>query len=102
MKTAAAPAQITFGFAPIITPRGDGTFTVAPGKPITWLGTTEAARYLHIAPNTLRGWIESGTLPRYSPDGTELCRLCGKCMWEFNVPAVRRLMDHWTNTRLNR
>ena len=99
MKTATT-GQITFGFAPVIIPQGDGTYKVSPGKPIQWLGTTDAAKYLHIAPNTLRGWIDSGTLPRRSPDGTELCRLCGKCMWEFNVPAVRALMDHWTEQRL--
>lgn len=101
MKTTAPPpAQVTFGFAPVITPRGDGSFTVAPGKPIVWLGTTEAARYLHIAPNTLRGWIDAGILPQSLPDGTEIFRLCGVCMWEFNVPAVQEIRNRWTRDRL--
>jgi len=93
-------AQITFGFTPVIVPKGDGSFTITPGKPVTWLKTKPAARALGLGGSTLRQWIQEGVLPQTLPDGTEVFRNRGQCMYEFNLPAVQQIRDRWTANRL--
>jgi hypothetical protein len=92
--------QINFGFAPVIVPKGDGSFTITPGKPVQWLKTKPAARALGLGGSTLRQWIQEGVLPQTLPDGTEVFRNRGVAMYEFNLGAVQQIRDRWTQERL--
>lgn len=43
--------------------------TPATAPPVAYLTTTEAAAYLRVSPNTLRGWRVSGKGPAYRDHG---------------------------------
>ncbi|MDY6836267.1 MAG: helix-turn-helix domain-containing protein [Chloroflexota bacterium] len=41
------------------------TYDVSGKRPRRLLTTREASEYLHVHPNTVRGWCERGILPNY-------------------------------------
>jgi hypothetical protein len=55
-----APGQTVFAFVPTVTPRGDGSYVVQPGKPQQWLWVRDAARMYQISPDAIREWILKG------------------------------------------
>lgn len=55
------PAQDSFSFGPAeVTPRGDGSYLVRPGKPVQWLWVKEAARLHRVSADAIRDWITAG------------------------------------------
>ena len=75
-------AQISFAFdAPIITPLGDGSFNVRPGKPVigeVWVPTRRATAILKISRAQI--WRD-----RDKPLGSATLR------WRYKGPSKRRV-----------
>jgi predicted DNA-binding transcriptional regulator AlpA len=60
------PDQFAFSFAPTITPRGDGSFIVVPGKPIVTNGALrpkELALHFEVDRETVYRWMSAGDIP---------------------------------------
>jgi len=65
-----SPNQTTFHFEPTITPRGDGTFNINPGKPIPGrkkLTVCEAAKKANVSEDTILRLRESGLIEGEQP-----------------------------------
>jgi hypothetical protein len=43
-----------------LTPRGDGSFVLTPGKPQQWLWVKEAATAYRVTPKTVLSWWKNG------------------------------------------
>ena len=54
------PAQILFAFVPSVTPQGDGSFIIRPGKPRRLLTVLEAALRAHCSTDTIYRLIDFG------------------------------------------
>jgi excisionase family DNA binding protein len=50
------------GFVPTITPQGDGSYVLRPGKPVSTLTVREAARVLNVHISSVYRLIDSGIL----------------------------------------
>lgn len=58
------PNQPMFAFAaPVCTPRGDGSFVVSPGKPLSRLTTDQFAREIGVSAESVRRYIQEGVIP---------------------------------------
>jgi len=77
-KPAKKPEQLTFEHvlfcAATVTPRGDGSYVITPGKPESRICTKKAAQMLGVAQRTVRRYVETGLLPAERV-GVKLLRL---------------------------
>lgn len=73
-------AQIQFAFVPVVTPRGDGSFVVTPGRPVMEVSTPEALKILNIrGRSTLYGLRDH---PKW-----------GKILkWRFTTPSQKLIV----------
>ncbi|HWY74988.1 MAG TPA: helix-turn-helix domain-containing protein [Verrucomicrobiae bacterium] len=57
--------QLTLTFAPTITPRGDGSFIVTPGKPLVngTLTVQQLAAQFHVNEDSVYRWIREEVIP---------------------------------------
>jgi excisionase family DNA binding protein len=58
-------AQLEFHFPAIVTPRGDGTWLVKPGRPVprpALVSTSSAARILGVHRKTVLRYVDEGLL----------------------------------------
>lgn len=61
-------SQMVFTFAsPSITPRGDGSFFISPGKPIREMTPNQAHKFLGICRTSIYELLECGMLPCRRP-----------------------------------
>ncbi len=60
-------AQLYFTFTPVITPQGDGSFTIRPGKPVALLKVREVASALRLHISSVYRLIDEGVLPSERP-----------------------------------
>lgn len=83
--------QPEFTFAhPVITPRGDGTFIVSPGKPSAReIPTREAARILGVCRAQI-WYIRNQTLGRKLLRWRFTSELKGKILWELDSVIAYR------------
>ena len=64
----AAPAKPRVYFVPVITlPLGDGTYRVAPGRPVERLNMDQACQMTGLTPRDLRGLVETGDIHAQRP-----------------------------------
>lgn len=52
---------------PVITPRGDGSFVISPGKPIREMRPQQAAKFLGVCKTRMYQMVESGLIPARRP-----------------------------------
>ena len=62
-----SPAQVLLSWFPTISPQGDGSVIVRPGKPVAEMTVTQAARYLGVHKSSVYRLIDQGDLVARRP-----------------------------------
>jgi hypothetical protein len=89
-------SEFSFALTGTVTPRGDGSFVVTPGKPVIEVGTEEALRILNIKGRStlydLRNHPKVGPLLKWRFT-TPSCKLI---VWDLeSLHAVRAASKDW-------
>jgi|GEM_PF-3353190 len=76
--------QLTFAVfaAPTITPNGDGSVTIRPGKPMQWLTPIQFAQQFGRDRDTIYRWISNGLID------AQFVEPAGVRMWRIDAQAV--------------
>ena len=67
METDCAAVMTLLSWFPIVTPQGDGSVVIRPGKPIAEMTVTQAARFLGIHKSSVYRLIDNGSLTARRP-----------------------------------
>lgn len=62
MKGARVEEQLGFLFPTVMTPLGDGSFKLSPGKPVSEMRVVKAAEYLAVSESSVYRLIDCGLL----------------------------------------
>ena len=60
-------AEILLSWFPTITPQGDGSVIVRPGKPVAEMTVTQAAKFMGCDPSSIRRLLYKGYLTARRP-----------------------------------
>ena len=94
-RTNDSPAQLTFAvfYPAVVTPNGDGSMTVKPGRPITKMSPVELANHFGVNRDTIYHWRQEGIIP------PEMVIFAGKRKLKFLAGAVPHLEAHFRKLR---